>query len=68
MENFERFSDNKLPDRSKFLVNNNLNNSLKDECNSEKDHLHVIDVWNMLKRRTIGGYYDLSLKTCFVTS
>ena len=37
--------------------------SLKDQCISEKYYFHVIDVWNMLKRKTMGDYHDLYLKT-----
>ena len=49
--------DKQLPDRSKFF------SSLKDESISEKDYLHAINVWNMLKRKTMGDYHDLCLKT-----
>ena len=38
MNNFKKFSDDKLPNRSNFF------SSLKDECISEKDYLHVTDV------------------------
>ena len=38
MDSFKKFIDDKLPDRSKFY------SSLKDECISEKDYLHVINV------------------------
>ena len=55
--NLKKFSDDKLPYRCEFY------NSLKDECISEKDFLHVIDVWNMLKRKTMRDYHDLYLKT-----
>ena len=41
MNSFKKFSENKLPDRSKFF------SSLKDECISEKDYLKAVDVWNM---------------------
>ena len=36
-------------------------NSLKDECISEKDYLHTIDVWIMFKMKTTGDYHDLYL-------
>ena len=42
------FSDDKLPDRCEFL------SSLKDKCISEKDYLHAIAVWIMLKMITVG--------------
>ena len=57
MESFKKFSEDKLPDKCKFF------NSLKDECISEKDYLHTIDVWNVFKTNTMGDYYDLYLKT-----
>ena len=38
MDSFEKFSENELPDRCKFL------SSLKNQCISEKDYLHAIDV------------------------
>ena len=55
-DSFEKFSEDKVPDRSKFY------SSLKDECISEKDYLHVINVWNTFKRKTMGDYHDLYLK------
>ena len=35
------------------LGTSNLFSSLKDESITEKDYLHVIDVWNMLKEKAI---------------
>ena len=49
-----------------FLIKNYLrdvNISLKDEWISEKDYLHVIDVWIMFKMNTMGDYHNLYLKT-----
>ena len=57
MDSFKRFSENKLPDRSKFF------SSLKDECVSEKDYFRAINVWNIFKMNTMGDYHDLYLKT-----
>ena len=37
-DSFKNFSEDKLPGRYKFF------SSLKDECISEKDYLHAIDV------------------------
>ena len=57
MNNFERFLENKLPDKCKFF------SSLKDECISEKDYLHASNVWNVFKMNTMGDYHDVYLKT-----
>ena len=54
---FKKFSENKLPDRSKCFI------SLKDECISEKDYWKAVDVWNVFKINTMGDYHDLYLKT-----
>ena len=53
MDPFKKFSDEKLPDRCEFF------SSLKDECISEKDYLHAIDVWIMFKMNTMGDYHNL---------
>ena len=37
--------------------------SLKDECISEKNYLHTITAWNVLKMNTMGDYHHLYLKT-----
>ena len=50
-------SNDKLPDRCKFF------SSLKDECISEKDYIHAINIWNMFKMNTMGDYHDLYLRT-----
>ena len=57
MNSFKKFSENRLPDRSKFL------SSLKDKCISEKDYLKANNTWNVLKMNTMGDYQDLCLKT-----
>ena len=41
MESFNKFSEDKLPDRYKFFV------SLKDEFINEKDYSHVLDTFGM---------------------
>ena len=56
IDSFKRFSEDELPDKSNFF------SSLKDECISEKDYLHAINVWNMFKMNTMGDYHDLYLK------
>ena len=57
MDSFKKFFEDKLPDRCEFF------NSLKDECISEKNYSHAIDVWNTFKINTMGDYHDLYLKT-----
>ena len=56
MDSFEKFSEDKLPDRCNFF------SSLKDECICEKDYLKAINFWNVLKMNTMGDYHDLYLK------
>ena len=57
MDNFKKFSEDKLPDRYKVL------SSLKDRCISEKDYLKASNIWNVFKINTRSDYYDLYLKT-----
>ena len=57
INSFKKFSEDKLSDRCEFY------SSLKNECISEKDHSHAINVWNPLKNKTTGDYHDLYLKT-----
>ena len=56
IDNFKTFCDEKLPNRSKFFC------YLKDDCISEKEHSHAINVWNTFKMNTVGDYHDLYLK------
>ena len=57
IDSFKKFSENKLPDRSKFF------SSLKGKCISEKDYFKAVNVWNVFKMNTMGDYHDLYLKT-----
>ena len=57
MDTFKKFTEEKLPDRSKFF------SSLKGECISEKDYLETVDIWNVFKMNSMGDYHDLYLKT-----
>ena len=57
MDSFKKFSENKLPDRSKFF------SSLKDKCISEKDCFKAVGIWNVFKMNTVGDYHDLYLKS-----
>ena len=52
MVSFKRFSENNLPDKSKFF------SSLKDECISEKDYQRASNVWNAFKMNLMGDYHD----------
>ena len=54
---FNKFSENKLPNRCKFF------SSLKGKCISKKYYLKALDVWNVFEINTMGDYYDLYLKT-----
>ena len=56
MSSFKKFSENRLPDRSKFF------SSLKDECISEKYYQRANNVWNAFKMKTLGDYHNLYLK------
>ena len=63
MDSFEKFSENKLPDRCKFF------SSLKDNCINEKDYLKANNIWNVFKMNAMGDYHDLYLKNrCFINS
>ena len=57
MDSFQKFSENKLPDRCKFF------SSLKDQCISEKDYLKADNIWNVFKMNTMGDDHVLYLKT-----
>ena len=50
------FSEDKLPNKCEFF------SFWKDDI-SQKDYLHAINVWNILKMNTVGDYPDLSLQT-----
>ena len=57
MESFERFSEDKLPDKKHF------HKSLKNKHISEKDYLSAVKIWNKSELKIMGGYHDLYLKT-----
>ena len=57
IDSFKNFSEDKLPDKSKFF------NSLKDDCISKKDYLHANNAWNMFKMNIMSDYHYLYLKT-----
>ena len=56
MDSFEKFFEDKLPERCKFF------SSLKDVCISEKDYFKADNIWNVFKMNTIVDYHDLYLK------
>ena len=56
MDSFKKFSEDKLPGKSRFL------SSLKDECIREKDYERTNNVWNRFKMNSMGNYHDLYLK------
>ena len=56
IDSFKTFSEDKLPDKYEYF------SFLKDECISETDYLHAINVWHVSKMNTIGDYHDLYLK------
>ena len=57
MDSFKKFSEDKLPDKSKFF------SSLKDGCISEKDYQRASNVGDTFKMNSMGDYHDLYLKT-----
>ena len=57
MNSFKRFSENKLPDKSKFF------SSLKDSGVNEKEYEKAVNVWKVFKIENIGEYHDLYVKT-----
>ena len=57
MNSFKKFSEDKLPEKSKFF------SSLKDEEISEKDFEKDKNIWNTFGMKTLEEYHDLYLKT-----
>ena len=53
MNNFEKFSEDNLPDRREFY------SCLKDGCINERDYLHTANVWDEFKMKSLGDYHDL---------
>ena len=56
MDCFEKFFEDKLPDKCEFF------SSLKDRCISKKDYFKAINVWDVFKTNTMGDYHDLYFK------
>ena len=59
MNNFKRFDEDKLPDKSEFF------SSFKGKCISKEEYDRAINVWNVFKIKTLGEYHDLHLKQMF---
>ena len=57
MNSFKRFSENQLPDKSKFF------SSLKDNEINEKEYERTANVWKSFKVKNLGEDHDLYLKT-----
>ena len=57
MNSFKRFSEDELPEKSKFF------SSLKDSGVNEKEYKEAVNVWKVFKIKNLGEYYDLYLKT-----
>ena len=57
MNSFEKFSEEKLPDKSKFF------SSLKDSGINEEQCDRAINVWKMFKIKYLREFYNLYLKT-----
>ena len=57
MNSFKKFSEDKMPEKSKFF------SSLKDEEISEKDFEKDKNIWNTFGMKTLEEYHDLYLKT-----
>ena len=54
MTNFEKFKE-ELPSKEKFY------SLLTDQKISDKEHQHILNVWNKFEMKTIKEYHDLYL-------
>ena len=57
MNSFKKFSEDELPDKSKFFC------SLKDSGVSKKEYKSAVSVWKVIKIKNLGEYHDMHLKT-----
>ena len=57
MNSFKKFSENKLPDKSKFF------SSLNDSGINEEQYDRAVNVWKLFKIKNLGEYHDMYLKT-----
>ena len=57
MNSFKRFSEDELPDKTKFF------SSLKDSGIYEREYEKAVTVWKVFKIKNLGECHDLYLKT-----
>ena len=57
MDSFNRFSENKLPNKDDFY------SILNDEHISDKQYAHAHKIWNTFNLKNMGEYHDLYLKS-----
>ena len=57
MNSFKKFSEDELPDKSKFF------SSLRDSGVNEKGYKKPGNVWKVFEIKNLGEYHDLYLKT-----
>ena len=57
MNSLKRFSEDELPDKSKFF------SSLEDSGVNEKEYEKAANIWKVLKIKNLREYHDLHLKT-----
>ena len=57
MNRFKRLFEIRLPDKCEFC------SSCRNECVSEKDYSHAVNVWKMFEMEKMGDYHDFYLKT-----
>ena len=57
VSSIEKLSETQLPPKEEFY------SKLNDECISDDDYQHAINVWNTFKCKTIRDYHDLYLKS-----
>ena len=62
MDSFNRFSENKLPNKDDFY------SILNNEHISDTQYVHAIKVWKTFKLKNMGEYLDLYLKSDILLS
>ncbi|KAJ8912743.1 hypothetical protein NQ315_016698 [Exocentrus adspersus] len=56
IDSWERFTETYLPSKTNFY------SQLYDECITDQDYQHALDVWKTFNIKTLGEYSDLYLK------